>query len=244
MSALTSFDGLRHLPEPVSLGKNHKPIPHTVLVEAIHQEIDRRGYTVQREQLALGKKGAALFGVIDIQPTVPVIDVTGGQLTIPEGRGMSFGFRNSTDRSMAIRGVAGQRVFVCDNLSMSGDLFAISRKNTTGLDLGDAVARGFDKFLAHIGALNFEVARLESVYLTDNEAKCVIFDVFAAGIVPIRLFDDVERFYFRPTDEQTDCQPRNLWGVHNSFTRAVQDLTPTRLFSASVALGKQFQLKA
>lgn len=233
-SALTTLENLTTLPTPVSLGRNHKPVPHAVLVNALHQEIERRGYNVQREQLALGKKGAALFGVIDIEPVVPGIDVRGGE------RGISLGFRNATDRSMAIRGVAGQRVFVCDNLAMSGETFAISRKNTTGLDLHDAVARGFDKFIAHIGALDFEIARLQSKYLSDGEAKCIIYDVFAAGIVPVRLFDDVERFYFHPTDEQTDCQPRNAWGAANAFTRAIQDLTPTRLFSASQAIGKHF----
>lgn len=241
-SKLITAAALSNLPVPAALGPNHKPVPHGVLLDAIHNEIAVRGYNITREQLALGKKGAALFGVLDLVPTVPAIGCTNVtyELGKPVERGMSFGFRNATDRSMAIRAVAGERVFVCDNLTMSGSMFAISRKNTTGLDLSDAVATGFDKFLVHIGALDVEIARLESTAVNDREAKIVIFDVFAAGIVPVRLFDDVEKFYFHPADDQTDCQPRTLYGVHNAFTRALQDLTPTRLLGASVALSKQF----
>lgn len=236
-SKLTSYDALTRLPHPPSLGNAHKPVPHHALVEAIRMEAGQRGYMVKREQLALGKKDAALFGVIDLEPTVPVISASGD-------RGMSFGFRNSTDRSMAIKAVAGERVFVCDNLAMSGSMFAMERKNTTGLDLHDAVARGFDKFLIHIVALDIEIVRLEETTLTDDEAKRTAYDVFAAGVVPIRLFDDVERFYFHPTDDMTDCLPRTLYGLHNAFTRALQDLTPVRLFGASVALSKQFGIKS
>lgn len=258
-SQLASLDTLRNLPLPQSLGQRHKPVPHPVLVDAIHAEIERRGYSVGREQLALGKKGAALFGVTDLVPTVPVVSAEGAALTIEvpdivstelaatglvkhDDRGLSFGFRNSTDMSMAIKAVAGARVFVCDNLTMSGEMFAISRKNTTGLDLHEAVARGFDKFLKHASILDLQIERLQGTLLSDGEAKQVAYDVFAAGVVPVRLFDDVERFYFHPAEDQTDCAPRSLWGLHNAFTRAMQDLTPVRLFSASVALGQQFQL--
>lgn len=234
-SQLVTREFLHAMPAPQALGIRHKPVPHSALVDAIDAEVIRRGYAIEREQLAVGAKGAALFGVLDITPAVPVIEVDARP-----GRGLAFGFRNSTDQTMAIRAVAGNRVFVCDNMSMSGETFAISRKNTSYLDLADAVARGFDKFLVHIGMLDLEIARLESKYLTDGQAKEVIFDVFAAGIVPVRLFDDVNRFYFKPTDAMTDCQPRTLFGAQNAFTRAMQDLKATRQLGAGVALGKHF----
>ena len=40
-----------------------------------------------------------------------------------------------------------QHVMGCDNLALSGQIFAFKRKNTTGLDLGHAIATGFDRFL-------------------------------------------------------------------------------------------------
>lgn len=233
---LTTLEALQQLPTPLAIGPMHKPVPHAALVEAILAEIDRRGFEAQRQQLALSAKNAALFGVIDIAPK---------QAELVEGseRGLSFGFRNSTDQSMAIKAVAGSHVFVCDNLVLSGSMFAIHQKNTTGVDLGHTIATGFDKFLQHAEVLDVQIARLQGESLTDTEAKRWAFDVFAARIVPSRLFDDVERFYFHPADEMTDCQPRSLWGLHNAFTRAMRDLSPVRLFGASVALGNLFGIK-
>lgn len=230
-SRLTTLGNLRAMPEPLALGPYHKPVPHAVLVDRIHQQIDDRGYSVVREQLALSKNGASLFGVMDLQGA-------DGSMVFQD-RGLSFGFRNSINMSLSIKGVAGSRVFVCDNLSMSGEVFALSRKNTTGLDLPFALAKGFDKFLQQSAQLNVEISRLQLAEVSDADAKITIYDIFASGIVPYRLFDDVRRFYFEPSDDMTDCQPRTKWGVHNAFTRALKDLTPTRLLSASVALGRK-----
>lgn len=231
-SHLISFDALQNLPAPIALGPYHKPVPHAVLVDSLHAEIAMRGYDVAREQLAVSKNGMSLFGVMDLTPA-------DGSVGIGVDRGLSFGFRNAVDMSMAIRGVAGSRVFVCDNLALSGETFALSRKNTTRLDLKFAIANGFDKFLAQTRQLTAEITRLQLAEVSDSDAKILIFDTFAAGIVPIRLFDDVERFYFRPTADMTDCTPRTKWGVFNAFTRALRDVTPMRLLGASVALGKR-----
>jgi hypothetical protein len=231
-SRLTPYAELVNLPEPVALGRLHKPVPHAVLVDAIRQEAKRRDYTIEREQLAVSKTNAALFGVLDLRRTGDQAD----------HRGTAIGFRNSTDQAFGIMAVAGCRVFVCDNLTLSGDLIAISRKNTTRLDVGDAVAMGFDRFTAHVGALEVQVARLESTVIQDGEAKRIVYDLFAARVLPVRLFDDVNRFYFDQTDERPDCAPRSLWGLHNACTRAIQDLSPIRAFGASAALGRAFEL--
>lgn len=242
-SRLVTLDALRALPAPLALGRHHKPVPHAVLVETVHQEIECRGYTVQREQLALGRNGAALFGVMDLVPHIELSAMLDARALQRDGRGMSFGFRNATDGSLAIRAVAGTRVFVCDNLAMSGSTFALARKNTTRLDLGDAVATGFDRFLTHSQALSLEIARLQATPMNDRQAKVLIYEVFSTGTLPIRLFDDVNRFYFN-TDgaDRPDCEPRSLWGIHNACTRAIQDLSPARLFGASIALGKAFDI--
>lgn len=236
-SKLTTYEALAKLPAPPSLGPIHKPVHHALLVDAIRREMEARGWTVAREQYALSKNAQKLFGVIDLQPNVPMISAVGE-------RGLSFGFRNSTDRSLAIRGVAGERVFVCDNLSMSGTTFAMDRRNTTNLDLRDAVAAGFDKFLVQIAALDLELVKLQETPITDDEAKLIAFDAFAEGILPVRLFDDVERHYFRPEPGMTDCEPRSLWGLHNAFTRALQSLAPARMFSASVAVSRHFGIRS
>lgn len=230
-SSLTTYEGLAALPVPQPLGRRHRPIPHTRLVDAVREEADRRGLGIDRERFAVSKNGASLFAVVD--------------LVAREGaeRGTSLGFRNSTDSSLGLYGVAGSSVFVCDNLVMSGTMFALRRKNTLGLDLRDAMVGAFDRFDAQTEALDVSIDRLAATPLTDSEAKVWIYNVFAAGIAPIRLFDDVSRYYFMPERMRApECEPRTLWGLHNAFTRAFRDLQGPRAFSASVALGAAFEV--
>jgi len=226
---LVTLDALRMLPEPQALGTRHKPVPHAVLIDTIHNEMDKREMTILREQFALSHLGKAIFGVMDLKST-------------QTDRTTSFGFRSSIDQLLAIKAVAGTRVFVCDNLALSGDTIAFQRKSTTGLDLPSVVAAGFDRFVEQSQILNLQIEVLSLTTISDIQAKTKVFDIFNTGILPVRLFHDVNRFYFKPTDEQTDCQPRTLWGLHNAMTRAARDLTPVRLFRASVELGRAFDL--
>jgi hypothetical protein len=87
-----------------------------------------------------------------------------------------------------------------------------------------------------------QIARLSGTTLLDGHARQIIFDVFHAHIVTVRLFNNVSRFYFHPTDDQPDCQPRSQWGLHNASTRAMRDLTPLRQFGATQGVGRAFGL--
>lgn len=230
---LTSLEALRQLPEPKALGPWHKPVPHYILVDHMLEEVDRRGWAVERRELALSQAGEALFGVLDLKPTAA--------LQTGAGRGVSLGFRTSTNQALAIKAVAGTRVFVCDNLALSGDMIAFQRKSTTGLDLKQAVAGGFDKFITQQQAFELSISRMAGKVIDDTTAKVLIYTLLEGGVIPVRLFDDVHRNYFHPTEEQKDCQPRTLWGLHNAVTRAIRDLTPVRGFNATSQLGRLFE---
>jgi hypothetical protein len=225
---------LEALPPPVSRGPIHQPVPHAQLVGMLKGAALTRGFDVVRGEFALGRKGQRLFGVMDLEPSARPI--------AKSDHGMSIGFRNSTDESLAITVVAGARVFVCDNLVLSGELIALQRRNTTGLDLSAALLAGFDRYLTHVNALDYQIAQLQTVEVSDLEAKAKIFDIFAQRVLPPRLFRKVDWFYFHPTSEMTDCQPRTLWGVHNACTRVLRELPQERAFTANVALGRVFGL--
>jgi hypothetical protein len=181
-------------------------------------------------------EGSAMFGIMDLMPTgVAVADF--GE------RGLSIGFRNSTNSQLAIKAVAGSRVFVCDNLALNGDMVAVLRKNTMDLSIEDAIREGFDRLMAHASSLDARIMRLQATAISDMAAKAKAFDVFAEGILPIHLFDDVDANYFRPTEDMTDCTPRTEWGLHNAFTRAMKSLGLGRTaMAANVALGRAFGL--
>lgn len=233
-----TFDALKALPEPAVLGPHHKPVPHHVLIDGFRQEAAARNLVITREQFALGAKDAALFGVMDF-------DTATSQALVPVESGpsgLSLGFRSANDLSLAIRAVAGARVFVCDNLALSGDMFAISRKHTQGLDLAAAIRAGFQKFVAQAATLATQILSLNNGVLTDGDAKIAIFELFHQEVLPVKLFADVNTFYFEQSDERPDCLPRNAWGLHNAVTRAIKSLKPVPAFQRTVAVGKFFGL--
>lgn len=242
-SHLVSRSVLATLNPPLSLGSRHQPIPHHVLVDALDAEARSRGFAITRESLAVNAGGHRLFGVFDLTP----IAADGGVATF--GHALAMGFRNSTDQAMALQVVAGNRVFVCDNMQLSGDLIAVRRRNTVGVNLDDVLAFGFQRFMDHASALDLHNARLQASAISDMQAKAKIVDVFGATIfaatpevVPMRLFKAVTEYYFKPSDDMLDCQPRSLYGLHNAFTRALKELSPVRAFAANVQIGKAFGL--
>jgi len=229
-----TIDALRTLPIPQPLGTRHQPIPHAVLVDALVEGITDRGWTVNRTQLGVAAKGAALFGTMDLRL----------QTDTDTEIGTLFGFRSSVNQSTSIQGVAGKRVFVCSNMCFSGDMFVMRRKSTTRIDLPATIADGLDQFLVHTTKLDQDIDRLQQTPLGDMEAKARIFDLFNAEVLPSRLLTPLARHYFHPTEDQTDCQPRSLWGLNNAATRSIKALKPSAQFDAAQHIGQHFQLAA
>jgi hypothetical protein len=233
-SAPVTLATLAELPAPLSRGAIHQPVPHASLVRGLKVAALAHGYVIKREQFGLNRTGQQLFGVMDLVPPPSV--------TRLDDRGMSLGFRNSTDESLAIRIVAGVRVFVCDNLALSGDLIALNRRNTTGLDLEAALKEGFERYLTYASSLDRQVVELQQQALTPEAAKAKIVDLVTTNVLPLRLVRPVLRAYFNPDESMTDCQPATRWGLLNACTRALKRLSTARAFEANVALGHAFGL--
>ena len=231
-----TLDALRTIPTPQPRGSRHQPIPHASLVDALIDGITGRGWTVRDTDLGISAHGAQLFGSLDLRRATD---------TDPE-MGTMLGFRSSTNSSTAIRGVAGKRVWVCSNMCMSGNTFVMRRKSTTRLDLPELISDGLDKFLVQSEALTEGIDRLKNTTITDAEAKSRIFDLFNASVLPSRLLQPLARFYFHPTESESDCHPRTLWGLNNASTRSIGSpaLKPAAQFDAAQNIGRHFQLAA
>ena len=241
-SQTVTLDALRTIPTPPALGSRHAPIPHAALVDALVEGITGRGWNVQGMDLVVAAHGGMIFGTMDLRdpplgkPRVGGKDIATGTL---------FGFRSSTDQSLAIQGVAGKRVFVCSNMCFSGDLFVMHRKSTTRIDLPEVIDAGLEQFVAQSHTLDANIDRLRDTPLTDTDAKARIFDLFNDQVLPSRLLTPLAAHYFHPTEEQTDVQPRSLWGLNNAATRSVQLLkSPAQQFESAQNIGQHFQLAA
>lgn len=252
---------IRVLPLPTAMGVRHRPVAHIDIVEALTEELGKIGLDVIREEIAIDHaltrtnvQKDRLFGIFDlainpdseIKAFIPARELT--------ERGFSVGFRHSNDQAFALSVVAGSRIFVCDNLLMYGEVIAVHRKHTRGLNLHTLMSEGVDRLSGQFGDLNKQIERLQNTGLTDSEAKSFLIDSFCSKETPlaIRYLPDVAQYYFDAgkdgstittfeeelTDENgvtykvfspvkielPDVAPRSMWGLNNAFTRVVQDV--------------------
>jgi hypothetical protein len=104
------------------------------------------------------------------------------------------------------------------------------------------LARAVLRFQEHFGQLAGEVERLKERALPDIEAKALIHDAFAQGLMPVRFLPWVSRAYFDP--ELPEFAPRTAWSRHNAFTGPAKAMPITTRLPAIQALGKFFGMSA
>lgn len=219
--------GLAKFPPPVGTS-TWRPVAHAELVGTLVDQIGRLGFPIVREQYAVGKNGLALFGAIDL----------GG--TASNSRGMALGFRHSNDKALAVQIVGGARVFVCDNLALSGEKIAL-HKHSRRLYLAQIIRQGLDRFLDGYRRFNEQIIEAEGHVIRDDEAKVKLFDLRYQGVLPVSIFDEAATNYFRAESlGYEDSAPRTTWGLHNACTRAVKALAPASQFRVLSDLGRSF----
>jgi len=199
------------------------PIKHSDLIEALHAELARRDLQVREEQYAVQHQGTLLFGTLAL-----AWHDTGDTAA-------AIGLRTANDKSMALQLAIGLKVFVCDNLCFAGDLIALKRKHTAGLDLSRELAHALDRYQAGLLTLRAGVHRLKVTALTPQDAKAWIYDMFAQRLVPLRYFPRVVQTYHNVTVPRYGA---TLWALHNTITTHIQTLPPGPAFRATVWLGQ------
>jgi len=237
---VVTFAELSALPAPLPLGPMHRPVPHHELVQVLKEELQATGFEAVREEYAIQHQGLKLFGVMDLAP------MPGVSSPLSNGdKGLSLGFRHGNDQTLSLTLVCGCRCFVCDNLTLSGDLIVLRRKHTKGLSLTDEIRAGMERLLLEYSALEQGILRLKEQGISNHEAKAILYDAFVyQGVLPMRYLPKVGSWYFDPPSDAEDCLPRTAWGLHNAFTRMVKELaSPARRFEASTQIGRMFRLK-
>ena len=233
-SDLVTREALKEIPAP-SPTATWKPVAHYDLIQALARQLAVRDIQIVKEEFALAHEGLRLFGVLEL-----VVPGTNGGSGIDYG--FAMGIRTANDRSFATQLAVGARVFVCSNLAFSGDLIAMNRKHTAKFDLNADLSRAVDRYQTHLATFGGRFEALRSFPLSDIEARSMICLAFYQEILPIRLLHTVAETYFNPPDTMPDVQPRSAWGLMNTMTRAVKQLSPASAFLATTRLGQLFEL--
>src|SRR5882672_720909 len=95
-----------------------QPIPHHQLIETVQRTLATTNLSIGTQAHSLTHDGSRYFGLMEVQSRKSNDDYT-----------WVLGLRNSHDKTFPAGIVAGASVFICDNLSFSGEV-KFARKHT------------------------------------------------------------------------------------------------------------------
>jgi len=182
--------------------KSHVPLPHMELVNMVKYALGYFGHEVVEEMHGVTEDQSRYFGLMSLKSEYgDYVD--------------TVGLRNSHDKTFPIGIAFGAQVFVCDNLSFSGD-HVIRRKHTVNSkrDLPGLVAEVVEPLAEERKAQHQMFDLYRSTALTDALADHAIMGMYREGVINIQRVPEV----LHQWDE-----PEHDWG----------DRTAYRLFNAA-----------
>jgi hypothetical protein len=200
-----------------------KPIAHHVLINQLEEALSFRHISITRDEYAVSPDGMRLFGLLELDAEY-------------EGLRFAIGLRNANDKSMRLGMVAGYRVFVCDNMALSGDFKPLLAKHTKNFDLIESLSTGVDRIQRGWQPLREAIQLKRTSELQDNSARVMIYRAFMEHKFPVTLMKSVHHHYFVP--EYEDFKPRTVWSLENAFTSAFKGLKPVRQYEMTAKLGR------
>ena len=209
--------------EPPEATKSWRPVKHALIVDVMHEELDRRHIQVATEEYAVQREGNYLFAAL----TLKWLET--------EEFAAALAFRHSNDKSEAMKMYAGVRVFVCDNMALSGDEIILNRKHTTRLNVAAELTKAFDRYKDGTLVLQRNIGDLKAGPLSLGDAQRKLFEIFYRRLLPVRMLVPV-------TDSYLSKEDRTDWGLLNALTLHAKNLPPNGNIRAHAQLGRYFGL--
>ena len=206
----------------------HQIIPHCEIVNALEEQLGFRHIAIASEEYAVTKDGKNFFGVMTLD--------SGGI-----GSQFALGVRNSHSKQFRLSIAVGIRIFVCSNLSFSGDYNVVLAKHSKNFRLKDAISIGIDEAQRGFAPMMMQVESWKEIQVTDDQARVTIFRSFIEdGIdAPKHLAKEVWKNWKEP--QYDDFRPRTAFSLQNAYTSAFKLLDPVPLYRATASLGTFFQ---
>lgn len=204
-----------------------KPIAHAALIDELEHSLAFRHIQIVRDEYAVTSDGMKLFGLLELN-------------AVFEGVRFAIGLRNANDKSMRLGMVAGYRVFVCDNMALSGDFKPLLAKHTKHFDLVESLSIGVDRIQRGFEPLQEAITFKRERQLGGDEARSLIYRAFMEHRFPLKLLKTVhQEFFVAPS--HAEFKQQTVWSLENAFTTAFKELKPVRQYEATAKLGKFFE---
>lgn len=189
------------------------PIPHITLINRVQEALTALNLRIVEEAHAITHDGMRYFGLLRVENCKPTGDDFGYVL----------GLRNAHDQSFKASLAVGSNVFVCDNLSFSGEI-TIARKHTRHIERDLPLLTG-----NAIGLLSQRWTVMEDRYnaykgteLTDAQAHDAIIRALDVEASTTRQLDTVLKEWRTPRHPEF-AEHRNVWRLFNAFTEAAKE---------------------
>jgi len=200
------------------------PIPHIQLITQVEHTIKSNHLSVGTFAHSLSHDGARYFGLMEINHPDNQDDYC-----------LVLGLRNSHDKTFPAGVVAGASVFICDNLSFSGEI-KLARKHTRFIvrDLPNLVQQGIGRLMEKWHDQTIRFSRYKQEDISDTVAHDIIIRATDVGVCSNRLIPAVLHEWRQPKHDA--FQQRNVWSLFNSFTEALKEGSLAELPKRSEAL--------
>ncbi len=198
------------------------PVAHDALVDSVKGALVSSGANIVKEEHALYRDGARYFGLLHLSEN-------------NDGGNTVIGIRNSHDKTFPAGLSLGNHVFVCDNLSFSGDV-TVARKHTR------FIARDLDRLIYFaVGKLAdlrqkqlVRFAAYKGRELSDLEVHDLIIRALLAHIISGEAVTKVVGEWRKPAHDE--FAPRNVWSLFNDFTEVLKGIAPQAAVKRTMTL--------
>jgi hypothetical protein len=191
-----------------------QPIPHVTLIETVEDALRSTGLKIGNQVHSLSQEGNRYFGLTEVHGPQDARDYA-----------MVLGLRNSHDKTFPVGLVAGASVFVCDNLSFSGEV-RLTRKHTVHLqrDLPLLVASGVGRLLDLWNHQGQRIEAYKNYRMRDKAAHDLVVRAVDVGAATNRMIPKILEDWREPS--HPEFQDRSAWSLFNSFTEVLKGNLP------------------
>lgn len=190
----------------VPFTKSHFPVHHKDFINSVKNAVRYAGFNIVKAQYVLGHQGQQMFSVWDL-------DKGNSSLC------WSLGLINSLNKSLSLRLLAGNRIFICQNLSFAAD-YVKMRRHTSGLtteQLYLLAISAVQNVIGHMERHQIWHDSLRNYLLDESDMNTLLFRAISNSVIPASKFHQFNELY-RDVYREDD-----LFSWHECFTHMFKE---------------------
>ena len=202
------------------------PIPHGQYLDMVLETYSEvLPVELERVNLGLTREGARMFFTADFKA-----QTKGAEW------GISIGGRNSTDKSFGAALCSGSKVFVCDNMCISGSSAMYMRKHTKNVwddllrEAKNQAALAWDQF----GQMDTDLNSFRGIEMSDETVAAALGVLMFRKVIKSGEQIKAAKYWSKCPHEEHDTQ--DLFAFYQSVNHSLKGSTPERIMGAHCGL--------